>query len=348
MASERTAVRREDVFDVSAVATWLDGHAGIEGVPEVEQFRGGASNLTYLLRYPDRTLVLRRPPTGAKAKGAHDMSREFTVQDGLARVYPYVPEMVALCTDEDVIGSQFYVMAQVEGIVLRDDLPEGVTLSPEEAGSLASAFVDRFVDLHRVDPQEAHLEDLGRGGGYVARQVAGWSARYRRARTPDAPDFQPVITWLNRELPPDVDTCVIHNDYRLDNLVLDEGLTEVRGVLDWEMATLGDPLMDLASTLAYWVQADDPQGMQELRKQPSHLPGMPTRSDILDYYRVRTGREVDNWSFYEVFGAFRLAVILQQIYLRYHLGQTTNPDFAGFGRTVEYLHQRCHEILALA
>lgn len=346
MPLERTAVRREDAFDVSAVATWLEEHAGIAGEPEVEQFRGGASNLTYLLRYPDRTLVLRRPPTGAKAKGAHDMTREFTVQDGLAPVYPYVPEMVALCTDEDVVGSQFYVMQQVEGTVLRADLPEDVTLSPDEAGTLASAFVDRLVDLHGVDPQEAKLDQLGRGSGYVARQVAGWSARYRRAKTPDAPDFQPIITWLNRELPPDVDTCVIHNDFRLDNLVLDEGLTEIRAVLDWEMATLGDPLMDLACALAYWVQADDPQGMQDLRKQPSHLPGMPSRDDIFEYYCVRTGREVDNWEFYEVFGAFRLAVILQQIYLRYHLGQTSNPDFAGFGRTVEYLHERCHQILA--
>ncbi|MGH3360393.1 MAG: phosphotransferase family protein [Nocardioidaceae bacterium] len=346
MALERTEVRREDVFDVSAVATWLDGHAGITGEPEVEQFRRGASNLTYLLRYPDRTLVLRRPPDGSKAQGAHDMTREFNVQDGLAPVYPYVPEMVALCTDENVIGSQFYVMERVEGTILREDLPDGITLSPEQAGTLASAFVDRFVDLHRVDPGEAGLEDLGRGSGYVARQVAGWSARYRRARTPDAPDFQPIITWLNRELPPDVDTCVIHNDYRLDNLVLDDALSEVRAVLDWEMATLGDPLMDLACALAYWVEADDPAGMQELRKQPSQLPGMPTRSDIFEYYCVRTDREVDNWSFYEVFGTFRLAVILQQIYLRFHLGQTTNPDFAGFGRTVEYLHERCQEILA--
>ncbi|UPK74877.1 phosphotransferase family protein [Nocardioidaceae bacterium SCSIO 66511] len=344
MTSERTAVRHEDAFDVSAVAAWLDDEVGIAGVPTVEQYRGGASNLTYLLGYPDGSLILRRPPAGAKAGGAHDMVREYTVQSRLKPKFQYVPDMIALCTDEDVIGSQFYVMERIPGVVLRANLPDGYALSRDDAGALASVFVDRFVDLHRIDPRAVDLVDLGKGDGYVSRQVTGWTDRYRKAMTPGAPDFEPIASWLEAVQPADVDSCVIHNDYRLDNLVLDEGLTKIRAVLDWEMATIGDPLMDLACALAYWVQSDDPPGMLGLRRQPSHLPGMPTRADIFEYYCLRMELSPDAWPFYEVYGIFRLAVILQQIYYRYHLGQTSNPDFAGFGATVEYLHGRCQEI----
>lgn len=348
MTTERTEVRREDEFDVSAVAEWLDDEIGIGGVPTVEQYRGGASNLTYLLGYPNGSLILRRPPTGAKARGAHDMVREYTVQHQLKPVYPYVPAMMGLCTDENVIGSQFYVMERVPGVVPRSDLPSGYSLSKLDAGELASAFVDRLVDLHRVDPDKAGLSELGRGDGYVARQVHGWTDRYRDAMTPGAPDFDAVTSWLDRFQPEDVGRCVIHNDYRMDNFVLDEDLTRIRAVLDWEMATVGDPLMDLACALAYWVQSDDPPGLLAMRKQPTHLPGMPTRDDVFEYYCVRTGYSTSSWPFYNVFGVFRLAVILQQIYYRYHLGQTTNPDFAGFGATVDYLHGRCEELISRA
>ena len=348
MTTERTEVRREDEFDVSAVAEWLDDEIGIGGVPTVEQYRGGASNLTYLLGYPNGSLILRRPPTGAKARGAHDMVREYTVQHHLKPVYPYVPAMMGLCTDENVIGSQFYVMERVPGVVPRSDLPSGYSLSKLDAGELASAFVDRLVDLHRVDPDKAGLSELGRGDGYVARQVHGWTDRYRDAMTPGAPDFDAVTSWLDRFQPEDVGRCVIHNDYRMDNFVLDEDLTRIRAVLDWEMATVGDPLMDLACALAYWAQSDDPPGLLAMRKQPTHLPGMPTRDDVFEYYCVRTGYSTSSWPFYNVFGVFRLAVILQQIYYRYHLGQTTNPDFAGFGATVDYLHGRCEELISRA
>ena len=348
MTTERTEVRQEDVFDVPAVAEWLDAEVGIGGVPTVEQYRGGASNLTYLLGYPDGSLILRRPPEGAKARGAHDMVREYTVQSRLGPVFPYVPRMIALCVDESVIGTQFYIMERVPGVTLRAALPDGYSLSRLDAGELASVFVDRLVDLHRIDPHAAGLSDLGRGDGYVARQVRGWSDRYTNAMTPGAPDFKDVMSWLDRFQPADVDSCVIHNDYRIDNFVLDDDLTKVRAVLDWEMATIGDPLMDVAGALAYWVQADDPPGMLAMRKQPSHLPGMPTREEIFEYYCLRMGLSTGSWPFYEAFGTFRLAVILQQIYYRYHLGQTTNPDFAGYGATVDYLHGRCQELISRA
>jgi aminoglycoside phosphotransferase (APT) family kinase protein len=352
-------VRAEDAFDVPAVAAWLREHAdpdavdvaGLEGVPTVRQFPGGASNLTYLLTYPDLQLILRRPPAGAKARSAHDMRREFTIQSRLGPVFGYVAGMVAFCDDPEVIGSDFYVMERLRGTILRQDLPADRTLSPQDARRLCEHFLDVLVELHAVDPAQAGLDDLGKGAGYVARQVGGWSERYRRARTEDVGDFEAVMAWLDEQQPDDVSTCVIHNDFRLDNVVLDEAdLLQVNGVLDWEMATLGDPLMDLGGALAYWIQADDDPSYLAIRRQPSHLPGMLTRAEMVEHYAARTGIAVspEQWRFYEVFGLFRLAVIAQQIYYRYHAGQTTNEAYAGFLPVVRYLDERCHRLVAEA
>ncbi|HEU4512066.1 MAG TPA: phosphotransferase family protein [Nocardioidaceae bacterium] len=345
-------VRDEDAFDVPAVAAWLrtqdldaDLAADLAAEPEVRQFSGGASNLTYLLRYPARDLVLRRPPAGQKAAGAHDMRRELTIQSRLRPVFPYVPRMIAHCDDRSVVGSDFYVMERVEGTILGRDLPSGTNLSESGVRRLCTGVLDRLVELHSVDAEAAGLGDLGRGHGYVGRQVAGWSERFRRARTEDVGDFEAVMAWLDEHRPEDVGSCVIHNDYRFDNVVLDEDL-EVRGVLDWEMATLGDPLMDLGGALAYWVEAGDDEVFQQFRRQPTHLSGMLTRAEVVEYYTGRTGLSVSpaQWTFYEVFGLFRLAVIAQQIYYRYVHGQTTNEAFAVFGPAVQYLEQRCKEL----
>ena len=349
--SEAVAVREEDAFDVAALTAWLAEHApdAPAGTPEVRQFPGGASNLTYLLRYPDRELILRRPPNGAKARGAHDMRREFTIQSGLAPVFGYVPPMVAFCDDPAVLGSDFYVMSRLEGTILRRDLPPGMTLTTEEAETLCTGFLDVLVELHDVDPGAAGLADLGRGDGYVGRQVRGWSDRFRAARTENVGDLEAVMAWLDREQPADVATCVIHNDYRLDNVVLATGTDalQVVGVLDWEMATLGDPLMDLAGAMAYWIQGDDDADFQAFRRQPTHLPGMLSRSEMVDYYTARRGLPVtpEQWRFYEVFGLFRLAVIAQQIYYRFHHGQTTNPAYARFLPVVHYLDRRCARLI---
>ncbi|HEX6877541.1 MAG TPA: phosphotransferase family protein [Nocardioidaceae bacterium] len=347
-------VRQEDAFDVPAMAAWLRKQdlpvwlAGDSGDlatdPCVRQFRGGASNLTYLLRYPGRDLILRRPPAGQKARGAHDMHREFTIQSRLRPVYPHVPRMVAFCDDESVVRSEFYVMERVEGTILGRDLPPGLDPSPEQVRRLCLGVLDRLVELHSVDAEKAGLGDLGKGQGYVGRQVLGWSERFRRARTDDVGDFETVMSWLEEHEPEDVGSCVVHNDYRFDNVVLDESL-RVAAVLDWEMATLGDPLMDLGGALAYWVQADDDEVFAQFRRQPTHLPGMLTRDEVVAYYADRMGLAVtpEQWRFYEVFGLFRLAVIAQQIYYRYHHGQTTNEAFAIFLPAVRYLEQRCRE-----
>jgi aminoglycoside phosphotransferase (APT) family kinase protein len=348
LSDEPGPVRPEDAFDVAAVHSWLRSTGDLAGVgatpPVVRQFGGGASNLTYLLRYPGHDLVLRRPPPGQKAASAHDMAREFRVQRQLKPWFGYVPDVLALCDDPAVIGSAFYVMARVCGVILRQSVPPGVSLPPAAAGELGRRALDCLVALHAVDPVAAGLGDLGRGAGYVARQVAGWSERYRRARTPNVPDYTWLMAWLADNQPPDVATCLIHNDFRLDNLVLSSSL-EVVAMLDWEMATLGDPLMDVGGALAYWVEASDDPMFLRFKRQPSDLPGMPTRAELAAYYCAATGRVVDNWVFYELFGLFRLAAILQQIYYRFFHGQTTNPAFGDFWVLVTYLEERCRSMV---
>ena len=346
-------VREEDSFDVAAVSAWLGEHAQDppKGVPEVRQFSGGASNLTYLLRYPDRDLILRRPPAGSKARGAHDMGREYRIQSLLAPVFPHVPTMVAFCDDTSVIGSEFYVMERLVGPIPRKELPSEVSLSPDQVRRLCLNVLDLLVDLHAVDTDVAGLGDFGRGEGYVARQVAGWSKRYRAARTWNVGSFEKVMAWLEAHRPPDRPTRLIHNDFRFDNVVLDtEDPTRPVGLLDWEMATLGDPLMDLGGALAYWVQADDDPLFRLFRRQPTHLEGMLTRAEARDHYLRRSGIELTEreWAFYEVFGLFRLAVICQQIYYRYHHKQTTNPAFRFFWLACRLLERRCARIIRAA
>ena len=345
-------VRDEDAFDVQALAAWLRAHApdeqGLDDVPEVRQFTGGASNLTYLLRYPTRDLILRRPPIGTKAKGAHDMRRESDIQRALGDVYARVPAIVAWCGDEGVIGSEFYVMERLVGTILRRDVPDSLGLTPDDVNLLCRNALDTLVDLHRVDVTAAGLDGLGRGPGYVARQVTGWSARYRRARTPNVGSFEPVMQWLEANRPDDVGQVLIHNDFRFDNLVLaEDDPTRIIGVLDWEMATVGDPLMDLGGAMAYWVQASDDPVAKALRLQPTHTPGMLTRVEAVRYYCDRMGIPIDagRWAFYEMFGLFRLAVIAQQIYLRTYRGETTNPQAKRMRWFVLYLDLRCRALL---
>ncbi|MEO7071381.1 MAG: phosphotransferase family protein [Nostocoides sp.] len=354
--SNAQGVRDEDAFDVTAMAAWLRHNAAepictdgtIDGTPEVRQFVGGASNLTYLLSYAGRDFILRRPPGGTKAKGAHDMPREHNLQAALKPVYPYVPTMVALCEDEAVIGSTFYVMERVEGTILRTDIPPGLGLDEAGIRRLCETAIDRLADLHDVDVEAAGLAHLSRGEGYVARQVGGWNERYRRARTPDVDPLEDVMGWLDAHQPPDAGMCLIHNDFRFDNMVLDaEDPTRIRALLDWELATVGDPLMDLAGALAYWVQADDDPRRIALRLQPTHATGMLTRHEVVAAYGQRTGRTIasEDWTFYEVFGLFRLAVIGQQIYYRFFHGQTTNAAYGRFGEMVRYLGTTCQRIL---
>jgi aminoglycoside phosphotransferase (APT) family kinase protein len=341
------AARPGEALDVAAVDRWLATVApGLQGPPEVTQYSGGASNWTYRLRYRNRDLVLRRPPAGTKARSAHDMAREHDLQKALRPVFPAVPAMVGLCRDPEVLGVDFYVMERIDGLVPRARLPEGVRLAPADARRLCLSLFDTLAALHAVDPGAAGLAALGKGPGYPRRQVEGWSARYEKARTWNVPSFSYVRRWLEERVPADVAACVVHNDWRLDNVVLDPGdPTRIVGVLDWEMATIGDPLMDLGGALAYWVHADDPLLLRVTRRQPTHLPGMLRREEVVAHYLERTGLRPADWAFYEVFGLFRLAAIAQQIYYRYHHRQTHNPAFRHFWIMVNYLEVRCRRII---
>jgi aminoglycoside phosphotransferase (APT) family kinase protein len=336
-----TPVRDEDRFDVERMHQWLQPFIGVDELPQVSQFRSGASNLTYLLQYPDRELVLRKPPVGMKAASAHDMKREFLIQSRLQPVYPLVPSMIALCDDQSVMGSDFYVMERVVGDIFRRDVPEGVT--PADVSVMADSLINGLVQLHAVDA--SILAELNKGPGYVQRQVEGWSKRYRNALTDDVPNGEKVMAWLEANRPYDVASCVIHGDWRIDNVVFDLKQARIVGVLDWELATVGDPLMDLGSALAYWVDRDDDPAFAALRRQPSHLPGMPTREEFVQRYLQLSRRSCDDFTFYEVFGLFRLAVIIQQIWARYRAGQTTNPAFAGFGDACNTLINRAERLI---
>jgi aminoglycoside phosphotransferase (APT) family kinase protein len=340
--SDLTPVRDEDVFDIAKVHNWLNTYIDEASHPEVFQFRSGASNLTYLLKYPDRELVLRRPPIGTKAVSAHDMKREFLIQSRLKPVYDLVPHVIALCEDHSILGSDFYVMDRIQGEIFRRDVPE--SLSTDDISIMATSLVSGLSQLHSVDASV--LAELNKGSGYVTRQVEGWSKRYRNALTDDVPDGEDVMNWLLSHKPDDVDSCIIHGDWRIDNMVFNLGQKKLVGVLDWELATVGDPLMDLGSALAYWVDKDDEPIFASLRRQPSHLDGMPTRKEFIAKYLELSGRKCDDFTFYEVFGLFRLSVIIQQIWARYKVGQTTNPAFKGFGMGVNILINRAQGLIA--
>lgn len=327
------SIREGEELDGAAIDACLKAHLpSLSGTPTIRQFPGGASNLTYLLAYPDRELVLRRPPFGQKARSAHDMPREYRILDKLSRSFGYCPRPVLLCSDESIIGTQFYVMERLRGIILRKDLPPELGLDTPATTLLCKSFVDRLVELHRVDYHACGLSDLGLPEGYVKRQVEGWRERYHNALTPDAPQWAEVIAWLREKMPPESGRAsLIHNDYRFDNVMLDPvNPTRITGVLDWELATLGDPLMDLGNCLAYWVDVTDPVPVQRTRRQPSNAPGMLTRAQIVAYYGERSGIAVSNFDFYYVQGLFRLAGIIQQIYYRYYHGQTQDSRFAHF------------------
>lgn len=340
--SDLTPVRDEDAFDVAKVHSWLNSYINESSLPDVFQFRSGASNLTYLLKYPDRELVLRRPPVGTKAVSAHDMKREFLIQSRLKPVYDLVPTVIALCEDHSILGSDFYVMDRIQGEIFRRDVPE--TLTKEDISVMAHSLVSGLAQLHSVDALV--LNELNKGPGYVTRQVEGWSKRYRNALTDDVPDGEDVMRWLDANKPDDVGSCIIHGDWRIDNMVFDLGQKKLVGVLDWELATVGDPLMDLGSALAYWIDKDDEPMFASLRRQPSHLDGMPTRREFIAKYLELSGRKCDDFTFYEVFGLFRLTVIIQQIWARYKAGQTTNPAFKGFGMGVNILINRAQGLIS--
>jgi len=344
------AIRQGEELNNSAVKQFLSEHVDAsDGELEITQFPGGASNLTYQLSMDGKDYILRRPPFGKIAKSAHDMLREANIIKALKPVYPYVPNIIATCDNHDVLGCDFYIMEKLTGIIPRQNMPKELQLNEADTRSLCLNVIDKLIELHQVNITETGLDALGKGDGYVARQINGWSDRYVKAKTEDATDFETVIDWLKSNMPQDVGQCLIHNDFRFDNKkVVARISSDVIGVIDCEMATNGDQLMDLGNSLAYWVQADDEPQFQMMRRQPTHLPGMLTRDEVVKYYLEKTGRSVRSFVFYEVYGLFRLAVIIQQIYYRYYHGQTQDKRFAGFVHAARYLESRCLRLIKQA
>jgi aminoglycoside phosphotransferase (APT) family kinase protein len=342
-------VRNGEQLDLNRVEAFLkDSIPGLAGDFTLAQFPSGASNLTYLVTCGQRQLILRRPPFGTKAATAHDMGREVKVLSALCDHLPYVPRPLVYCQDGSVMGCPFYVMERIEGIILRQDLPPGLFDSPSKLRALFERFVEVLNELHALDYTAVGLADLGKPQGYVQRQVLGWSKRYRAARTPDVPDFEAVMGWLADKMPPETErAAIIHNDFKLDNIVLDPSDPfKIIGVLDWEMCTLGDPLMDLGSTLGYWVDKDDPPERHLMRSMPTHLEGALTRREFVETYGRLSGLRMDGFDFYYCFGLFRLAVIIQQIYYRYYHGQTKNERFKGFALAVPVLERAAADVIA--
>jgi aminoglycoside phosphotransferase (APT) family kinase protein len=328
---EPDEVRDEERLDPERLRPFLAAAlGGAEGPLEIRQFRKGHSNLTYLVRLGEREAVLRRAPFGAQVKSAHDMRREFTVLSGLQRVYPRAPRPIAFCDDEGVIGARFYLMERVRGVILRSDVPPpGLEFTQELLRKASAALVDNLADLHAVDLDASGLASLGRPQGYVARQVNGWTERYRKAKTDEIPEVEAAAAWLARNMPAESGAALVHNDYKYDNVVFDPGdLGRVVAVLDWEMSTVGDPLMDLGTALGYWMDPDDPPEMRARAYGPSWRPGNLTRTQVVERYAARSGRAVGPIHFHYVFALFKIAVIVQQIYKRYVDGHTRDPRFA--------------------
>ncbi len=304
----------------------------------VAQFPSGYSNLTYLVTVGDRSLILRRPPGGVEIATAHDMGREHRILSHLSPVYAKAPRPLAYCDDPAVLGAPFYLMERVEGVILRKGVPDEMVPDPTLTGRIAKALVQTLAELHAVDYEAAGLGDLGRPAGYATHQIEGWTKRYRKAETDEVPEADKVAAWLRDAIPEESRSALIHNDFKHDNVVLDpQDWSRIIAVLDWEMATLGDPLMDLGTSLAYWIQPSDPPEVRAARLSPTLWPGTPSRTDFVEAYARASGRDVEHVVFYYAYGLFKVAVIVQQLYARYVSGKTTDPRYAGLFEGVRAL-----------
>jgi aminoglycoside phosphotransferase (APT) family kinase protein len=330
LEDQTTAVRQGEDLDLGKLEPFLRAHFPNEsGELVIRQYPSGHSNLTYSLQLGSREMVLRRPPFGSKVKTAHDMNREFRVLSKLHAHYPPAPHVLLFCDDTSVLGAPFYLMDPIHGVILRRDVPPGLNFSPETARRVCESFLDNLAQLHGLDYNAVGLADLGKPQGYLERQVRGWIERYHGSKTHDIQEIETISKWIHQRMPSSSRAALIHNDYKYDNVVLDPSdLTKIIGVLDWEMCTIGDPLTDLGSALAYWVDACDPPEILETRWGPTTYPGSLTRAQLVQRYAQKTGRDISEMAFYLVFARFKIAVIVQQIYYRYHQGLTQDERFA--------------------
>ncbi|MCK1992703.1 phosphotransferase family protein [Peribacillus muralis] len=341
MVDDTIPVRPGEELDISVLENFLRNN--VSDLPNeplnLQQFSTGYSNLTYQLKIGEWEAVLRRPPLGPVAPKAHDMKREHQI---LSSIHPYfqaAPEPILFSDDESIVGAPFFLMERKHGLVIDGEFPEGVVPTLERCRKLSHIMVNRLAELHSIPYEKTGLVEISRPEGFIARQVHGWISRYERAKTDDIKELMPLITYLQQNIPKYSQTSIIHYDYKINNAMFNQDLTEMVGLFDWEMATVGDPLADLGVALSYWTESDDPELIKIGVGQASitTLKGFLTRKEFIETYANRSGRDVSNIDFYVTFGYFKLAVILQQIYSRYKKGQTNDPRFSQLGKTVKSL-----------
>ncbi len=332
-------IRRGENLHAANLKEFLQAHFhGAKDGIEISQFTAGSSNLTYSIKIGGEEFVLRRPPFGNTVASAHDMKREFDVLEKLSTVYAPAPKPFIYCADESIIGSEFYLMERREGLIIRGKSPEILENSNELQRKVCESFIENLIELHSLDYQKIGLGRLGRPEGYTSRQVEGWTNRYYRAKTDEHAELQGSMEWLTANLPESNGAALIHNDYKFDNIMLNpENLTEIVAVLDWEMTTVGEPLMDLGSTLAYWMSKESSETLLSMPSNPRVLMENISRRDLIEMYEEKSGRQISDMLFYYVFGTFKLAVIAQQIYARFVKGSTRDKRFATFNHFVHAL-----------
>lgn len=357
--ADTSPVRAGEELDTRALENYMREHLSEllhasesdDNKIEIEQFPGGHSNLTYLLRLGEREFVLRRPPFGPVAPTAHDMPREYRLLTAINPVFHLAPKPYLLCEDVSIIGAPFYLMERRRGIVIRREVPPEMDDNIEMRRKVSEAMVDTLAALHTVDIYSTGLANIGKPVGFVTRQVRGWSERWQRAKTSEVPEVDEVVRWLGERIPPEPNpearrpATLVHNDFKLDNVMLaPEDPSRVVAILDWEMCTVGDPLVDLGILLCYWAEANDPEARRESISPVTTKPGWFTRQAIIERYAEKTGRDVSAIAFYEIFALFKIAVVIQQIYFRYVRGQTHDERFAAFGPRVEGLARAALEL----
>ena len=322
-------IRQGEELNLHALNNYLKSeNVDFEDITEITQFSGGYSNLTYLIKTGSKEYVLRRPPFGANIKSAHDMGREFKVLSLLKPHYPKVPQPLIFCKDESIMGCDFYIMERIKGVIFRGKDAMRLQISAQKMRQLSENLIDNLADLHLLDIEKTGLISLGKPEGYVLRQVEGWIGRYANSQTDDIPTMVETAEWLSANMPRPQAPAFLHNDYKYDNVLLNPNdLTEILGVLDWEMSTVGDPLMDLGASLAYWCGSGDGDFIRLFNV--SWLAGNLTRKEVVERYANKTGRDVSGMLFYYVFGLYKNTVIMQQIYARWKAGLTKDPRFGG-------------------
>ncbi len=338
-------VRADEHLDEEKLAAYLNGRLpGADHRPLIRQFGGGAANLTYLLDYGTHEYVLRRPPLGPVAKSAHDMAREYKVLSVLYQAFPYAPRAYLYCDDPSIIGADFFIMERRQGVVVRRSMPPEFVGIADAPRRMSEALVDALAEFHAVDYQAISLGDLGEPGGFIARQIEGWYKRWHAAKVEEVADMESVCTWLKSHQPPTAVYSLVHNDYKLDNIMFDPSDPgKMVAVFDWDMCTLGDPLNDLGALLSYWTEPTDPQYFQRMSMMPTGLEFM-TRRELVERYGLKSGRSVHDIRFYHALGLFRLTVIIAQIYIRFYRGQTQDQRFGVFGPMIPLMARAALEV----